>query len=248
MASHKTIEEFQLIRTETELYDSHTYSFMDPICAGTTWSCGSIDTMQGKKLHEYLVSVAAQSLIVATDFFHDAATPHIRYTEMRLSDMVVDSWLSAGGAPDALRFLGINWIVNEHALRSITNHFNNSTPPPGHEGSLAGVVRLTPSGTSDTPSGTSDNPFVRCAERVAAALGDVAGLRIVLKTVHMIRSEDYSHHLICEFDTIAPETVAVPEPAVPEPAQQAGNGSVKRSFSRKGRDALRRTLSHIIRR
>lgn len=243
MSGPKTVAEYQLTRKQEDDFDSHTYAFMTPFLPGglPTWTpygiAMSMSTGTLRQLHEYLVSLEAQAYIVATAFLHEPGKPEARRTEMRLSDMIVDSYIAAGGKPETLRFLGINWIVNQGALEAIDGEFAHAVPEPvvvAEEGGEARVVKIT-------PAGKSDNPFTRCAVRVAEGLSAASGVRVVLKTVSMIRTAKFVYHMVCEFQLEEPASVA------PAAVQTEKKGLIKRTFSKKGRDTIKRTLSHLVR-
>lgn len=252
MSQPTTIAEHELIRIQEEgPFDAHTYSFMAPFLPGKKtpeWSCNSIATTSKNHephiVHEYLVSPEAQAYIIATADMHEAGTPDNRFTSMRLWEMVVDFFLAAGGKPDELRFLGVNWIVNEAARKAMTMEFVEAQPVRDviFDGEKAQVITLV-------GMRKYINPFIRCASRVAEALGKAAGREIVLKAVHLVRTEIYTHHIVCEFEQKELVVVAEDGPPVPVAILSADNSApVKRSFSKKGRDATKRTSSHLIRR
>lgn len=251
MSQPATIAQHQLTRTqEKKRFDEHTYSFMDPFMSGKEtrdWSCSAIETacqnLPKRIVHEYLVYPEAQAYIIATAHMHETSNPDRRFTSMRLWEMVVDSFLAAGGKPDGLRFLGVNWIVNEAALKAIASEFveERSVRHVTIHGEDAQVITLV-------GMRKYANPFIRCASRVAEALSEAAGRDVVLKAVHVVRMQSYVHHMVCEFETNE-LVVAGDGPSVPgaTPATDK-TGPVKRSLSRKGGDAIKRTLSRLIRR
>lgn len=74
--------------------------------------------------------------------------------------MVIDGWASAGGRPEALRYLGISHIVNNAGLTSIRAELARQNAQPGQT--------IT---TSPAEPTWDQNPFARCGSRVAEALG-----------------------------------------------------------------------------
>lgn len=233
-----TIVQHHLTRLNVGPFHEHTYSFMNPFLPGTvapTWSSHLIAKHADGTdvLHEYLVSPESQAYIIATAFLREEGKPEDRRTDMRLSDMVVDSFLAAGGKAGDLRFLGINWIVNQGALWSIHRAFQDAAGDAVRteviDGEQVQVFTLDPSSWE----GKSDNVFVGCAQRVARALSGAAGVEVVLKGVSLIRTKAYVHHMVCEF-----------EQQEAEPVKKTS--LLKRTFSRKGRDAIKRTLSRLV--
>lgn len=239
MFQHQTVTQYQLIRRDVCLLGKDTYSFMAPFLSSKApaWSSYSItERNKYNPLHKYHVSLKSQTYIVATAFFHPAGKPDHRYTDMRLSNMIVDSFLSAGGQADRLQFLGINCIVNKFALASMAEDFRTATDEQRSavviDGKEAQVVTFT-------PSKMSENPFVRCAGRVAEALSDAAGKMVLVKAVSLVRQgagDDGAtvHHMVCEFGL--GEVVA-------DVAQQVPVG--KWFSSKKGHDTIKRTLGRL---
>lgn len=192
-------------------------------------------------MNEYLTSVDSKAYIVATDFLHKPVWPRPgeRYTDMRLADMIVDSFLVAGGRANGLRFLGINWIVDLEARISMFEAFEDATAEQKSSVKIqdkrAKVVTLA-------PSADSGNPFVKCASRVAEALSAASGETIIFKTVNLVRErESNAHHMVCEFEQQACRETVVDKDETPKKT-----GMIQRAFSKKGRGTLRRTLSHIL--
>lgn len=200
MSQRKTIEQYQLTRMQQRLFDEHTYSFMDPFLpAAANWSSHSVHLYSPswhKTLHDYLISLDTQAYIIATAFLHDREDPGSRWTDMRLSHMIVDSWLAAGGSASSLRFLGVNWIINQDALMSIAKAFQKADGKSSvHviDGEQAHVITVK-------PVEMVDNPFVRCAMRVEEILSSIAGRSVVVKTVSLVRSESFVTHMVVEFE------------------------------------------------
>lgn len=199
MFQHQTIEQHQLIRKQEELFDDHTYSFTKsflPIAA--KWTSHAIhDPSSHRTLHHYLVSLEAQAYIIATAFLHEPFDSKSRWTDMRLSHMIVDSWFAAGGKIGGLRFFGVNWIINEDALASIHKEFLNVDSKSERKaimikGEKASVI---------TSKAGADNPFVKCATRVAEALSGVGDWSITVKTISLIRLASFVIHMMIEFDS-----------------------------------------------
>lgn len=90
---------------------------------------------------------------------------------MRLWQMVIDGWTSAGGRPDTLQYLGIHHITNNTALTSMRLELARQNTQPGQ------TITTTPADPT-----WDQNPFARCGSRVAQALSQLAHASIRAKS------------------------------------------------------------------
>lgn len=212
-SKHKIIEEFGLARKKSDRAHHGAYRFMvsaELISCNdrddwSSWSSFSI--FQGySPIHTYTLSLSAQTYVIQSAFLQDEDEPSKRYTECRLWQMVVDSWLSAKGAPETLRYIGVHHIVNPFARAAMQLEFGNITREKTHrhyetlEGKKAQRITLTPA----TADYWTENPFTRCGIRVAKALGELSAKNISLKNVSCIclsevtTDKDAVFHMVLE--------------------------------------------------
>lgn len=97
----------------------------------------------------------------------DPQTPPVRYTQMRCWEIIVDSWLSGGGANDNLRYFGINNVDEPTSKLAISREVEQQMS----SGLIFGPGPIEILSTS--PYWRSI-PWIRCIENVARALSTPA--------------------------------------------------------------------------
>lgn len=127
--------------------------------------------------------------------------------DMRLWQMIVDSWTAAGGRPEALRHLAFHHIVNDAANAAISRAFDRRDAQPGQ------TVVITP----DDGDMWATNPFARCGSAVARALrAATPGQRAVPVRAHLqcpaARDERAQVHMVVEFGSDEPASSPAPQP------------------------------------
>lgn len=119
--------------------------------------------------------------------------------------MVIDGWTSAGGRPEALKYLGVFHIVNPAGLASVQAELTRQTAQPGQQ------VMTVPSDLT-----WNQNPFARSGSRVARALSLMIPATVRVKG-HLKRASNYEDpregtNLVLEFG----EFQEVARPSIPE--------------------------------
>ncbi|KAJ4386801.1 hypothetical protein N0V93_009699 [Gnomoniopsis smithogilvyi] len=129
----------------------------------------------------YTKNVAEKTLVVFSAFLANS-TGTVRYTDMRAWQIIVDSWLTAGGSqpagnPEDLRYLAFHDVLEGQSKAALVKEMQrqwaaaaaglpprSAPPPPPHPPECVEFTAAT--------SGENwlTNPWIRCSEHVAAAL------------------------------------------------------------------------------
>lgn len=117
----------------------------------------------------YTKSVAEKTLVVFSAFLTNSFAT-VRYTDMRAWQMIVDSWLTAGGnqpagTPEGLQYLAFHDILEGQSKAALIKEMQKQW--------AAGLPRSDPPESVEYTSASENwltNPWIRCSERVAAAL------------------------------------------------------------------------------
>lgn len=167
----RSIADFQLWREQANIANKipdyvipNYLDFLEPFLGATKitdedWQLFSIygtDPEDGYKnfLLFYAISIPKQTYVVLDVQLTDWNDPLDRLTNMRLFEMIRDTWATA--APETqLKYLGIRQIENPTSRRAISAEFDNA-------GEAAQM-----SITANNSTAWSENPFIRCAEHVS---------------------------------------------------------------------------------
>lgn len=139
----------------------------------TTWLTNMIYcTHTNRNILTYMMNVNLGTFVIisANTATTGEQQQQERYTNARLWQLVVDSWVAGGGAPNNLRWLGVRQIINTVTVPFILREFNGS-----HEHWL------------DVPNNSQlreGNLFFKSARRIASELtGRNNGTRITIRTL-----------------------------------------------------------------
>lgn len=204
MASPPTIEDFQLTREEYQprFLPNNFFGFLTDFLGPTdaldgTWqffqvymtvddavdesdrlqtpSSGDSDGPQRQWLHSYAISVPRQTYVILNVKLVDKDDHTSRYTDMRLSEMIVANWNAAAG-PVKLENLGVKLIINGDSRTAMVNEFAHATT----QGTADADALHLPL-TRDQALNWAANPFIKCADYVAGVVaGDSSKVRVWL--------------------------------------------------------------------
>lgn len=199
MTQRRTVEEFGLERKGRESDYLNSYNFLVPFAGPTMseseWTCQQVEDSDEIPLSMYSINSSKKVYVVFTAFLEASAT--LRYTEMRLWEMVVANWVHGGHTPDSLRYLGISNIVNARVRQAIRAEWQHQLDQ-GHKPFGSSDQKMLTI-TRDTSSSTwVDNYFVRSGLRVAESLSS-AERPLTLEKVHLIRIDVNGLYLVLEF-------------------------------------------------
>lgn len=177
----KTLVDFRLARKpstgrlETTVYN-FLASFIGVRIEESDWKVYDIKrTDDGKYLLKYAVSIQKETFLVINAEIEDEDSG-TRFTDMRLNEMIMDSWIAEGGQPRALQYLGIWRITNELVVKHMMEHF-------GH---LEKKDRLILKFKECT--GFHGNVFLRCGLSLVRGLNRIGDGALELKQAYYIKS------------------------------------------------------------
>lgn len=203
MAQRRTIEDFGLARIEGQPEDRNSYNFLVPFAgpmSGSEWIWRQINNPSDQDpygLLQYAINSPKKAFIVHAAFLTTASALTGRKTDMRLWQMIADSWVAAGNRSDSLRYLAVSLIVNADIRTNIDSEWKHQEDqgqqmPFGTDYEILTITRRNTSVTFD------QNHFVRSAVRVAEALSTVEKI-VTVEKVHLVRAQHHGRYMVIEF-------------------------------------------------
>ncbi|KAI1861154.1 hypothetical protein JX265_009773 [Neoarthrinium moseri] len=163
MSDHQTIQDFMLTRASCPTH-STVYAFMEPFVGDDcTWTSQRVKRQDNHVVLTYGTAVAHQAYVVVDANITEEDPPYRRYTEMRLNQMIIDTYRAAGGNLDTLQYVGLYCILNESVRYAIVKEFLSQ----GQDFQQAAQVEVTPASATWNDS----NLFVRSGANLAQRLG-----------------------------------------------------------------------------
>lgn len=159
----------------------------------------------------YTMSVPTNSFIVNGAFLIHQET-NARFTEMRAWQIIADCWLAGGGTQppgqrDGLKYLVFREVVEVQSCVSMRQELRRQGCRNPVDGQWAAPAEFTPASKS-----WKKTPFVRCAERVAAALSTATSKIEARRAWIMYKSIDVGEadsHLVVELAPITSNAVEI---------------------------------------
>lgn len=196
MAERKTMKDYGLVSVEDDIQSNQSdepLDFLVPFLRRISlrdWKKYIITSPAEPGLDIiYYVSLSKQALVLTSAFLSKEFAP-VRYTDMRLWEVIVDAWSEAGGQPEDLRYLAFYDIVNEAVRSAIEKEFESHKQQTG-------TLAVTP---ADCPT-WKENAFARCADRVAKALSSVDYNRTIkVARAHLIQDAEWLDPELEEFN------------------------------------------------
>lgn len=130
MTQHQTLAGFGLIRKFTTSFADLRLQFVDPVIGETNskdWRfCNITDPLNPNLRFSYAVCVSKGALVLLETTLTNGRDPsdelYIRYTSMRLWELIVDCWTDAAQTNAiSLCWIGISDIVNMDVRHMIQN-------------------------------------------------------------------------------------------------------------------------------
>lgn len=212
-SQHKSAASFGLERKVAEgRFLSQSFEFLTPFIGEpideADWMRYVIEKSEdGKFILSYAVSVQKRSLVIFNASLANKERPKERFTEMTLSEMILDSWIVEGQEPETLRFLGIWMVQNNDAEAQMIREFSES--PEG----LLHTDRMTlrPESPGNSKAFT-DNIFLGCGLSLAKKLDRASAQNMVLKKADFLKAgadaDDLVLYIVMQFGDRSEEEVA----------------------------------------
>lgn len=207
---HQTISDFGLTRKlSTNRLETAVYNFLTPFIGGPfdEAQCKVYDiyTRDEKKfLLKYAVSVEKATFLVINAELENEDTG-TRNTNMRLHEMILDSWIAESGSSTDLRHLCIWRITNEGAFEHMIDTYMSQY----HSICKENQVNLNP----EEGTAFHDNIFLRCGLSLVRELQCLRDGNLVVRKAYYIKSgtdeDDLIFHIIIEFGKVGDEEESV---------------------------------------
>lgn len=162
--------------------------YVGPWCE---WELFEILTRDNKSLHTYAVSVRHHAYIVATARLAPEEDLSRRFTNMRLHQMVTANYIAAGGTAQTLRYVGIDTIMNDDAVRSMYMEASRQ----GRDLSWGPIVVRPDSPT--WPNCLAENPFMKFGRHLFRSMNSRQDLVINQVIMAHLPSQDFMVIEIC---------------------------------------------------
>lgn len=193
------ISDFRLKRELSSTLDTTVYDFLVPFVGppigASDWKVYNIHRADDNRfLLKYAISIEKQTLLVINVELEDG-TSSIRYTNMRLKEMILDSWIVEGGSPDAFKYLGIWRITNEDVTEHMIHEYI------AHHGSLDKEDEMI----LEPKEGTSchNNTFFRCGISLARELQRLSNEHLEMKKAYYLKigkdEDDLIFYMVMQF-------------------------------------------------
>lgn len=212
----QTISDFGLTRKlSTDRLETTIYNFLTPFTGVpfdvAQWKLYEIDVRDDKKfLLQYAVSVEKATFLVINAELENEDTG-ARYTNMRLHEMILDSWIAESGSPTDLQYLCLWRITNEGTFEHMIDTYMT------HHGSLCRGNQVT----LNPEEGTAfhDNMFLRCGLSLVRELQRLSNGDLKVRKAYYLKSgtdeDDLIFHVVIKFGRVGEEEEAIdikPEP------------------------------------
>ncbi|KAI8955810.1 hypothetical protein F4801DRAFT_599049 [Xylaria longipes] len=160
--SRRTIIDYGLLRFDLYV-ERADLEFIEPYANPTgsdpVWAGYSVENEQNTISSMFAVSTSLKVYVTMAVFLTLAENVGAnRLTPMRLHEMIVDTYLAAGGDLKTLRFLGTKSIINTVTRDQVQRLFQRA----GKDFTQPGSVEFRP-GHTEFASAILGNPFTRCA-------------------------------------------------------------------------------------
>lgn len=253
--THKTIADYEGLersRNEGRTTSLDEIDFLMPFTGPTTaeeWHDGQISKPRLPRpiseLHGYAYNSRKKAYVVFYIFLgHPGELPgqEIRHTEMRMWEMITDSWITTGNAPDSLRYVAFSDIINMTVRGLIEEEWAHQESLAADDDGTGGgggqrefgierqrMLTITPTTGART---WNRNPFIRSGVRVATALSTASrsgsrGRTVTCVKAHLIRRDEVEMDMVLEFkngepgqETYREELVRRAEPMVAHNVEQ----------------------------
>ncbi|KAI0485760.1 hypothetical protein F4859DRAFT_528728 [Xylaria cf. heliscus] len=161
-APRKTVLDYGLVRTSFPI-EKDDITFMEPYVNPTgtldpAWAGFSVDSKAPAITNTCAVSTALGAYVTMSAFLtFSEEVGADRLTPMRLRDIIIDTYLAAGGSLETLRFVGTKGIINIATRRHAEQLFRRA----GKDITQQGSVEFWPWDEAFA-SASLGNPFSRC--------------------------------------------------------------------------------------
>ncbi|KAH8162888.1 hypothetical protein CIB48_g5364 [Xylaria polymorpha] len=182
-ASRRTIFDYGLVRFDFNI-DRHDMEFMEPYInpnasADPAWVGFSIENGTNTLCSRCAVSTSLKAYVTTSSFLTlGEAIGANRITPMRLREMIVDTYLAAGGDLKTLQFIATKAIINTVTRDQVKLLFSRV----GRDLTQKGSVEVWP-WDEDFAVSTLGNPFTRCIHSLLQhnkiEMGDAKILRFI---------------------------------------------------------------------
>lgn len=208
----QTISDFGLARKlSTRRLEATVYNFLIPFIGvpfhKPQWKVYDIYSIDGNKfLLKYAVSVEKATFLVINAELENEDTG-TRHTNMRLHEMILDSWIAETGSPTDLQFLCVWRVTNEGAFNHMIDTYMTD------DGSLRRENQVS----IKTDEGTAfhDNIFLRCGLSLVRELRYLSDESLEMKRAHYIKSgtseDDLIFHIVMKLGRIGEQQEEVEE-------------------------------------
>lgn len=204
MALRRSLEDYGLQRTQSGFSTSlEPLEFLVPFLGSNTpeeWQFRRIYDPQLspalKNLHKYACSSRKKAFVVLEAFLEFGG--EVRITEMRLWQMIVDSWTMSGNTFDSLRYVGFVDIINPTVITLMDEEWAHQLSQGQKE--LGTEVQRVLTITPETGKTWGQNPFIRCSMHVAASLS-TADKTVQCVKAYLIKRRDIGRYILLEFSS-----------------------------------------------
>lgn len=224
----QTISTFGLTRKlSTTRLESTVYNFLTPFIGVPfhegQWKVYEICTSDDKKfLLKYAVSVEKATFLVINAELENEDTG-ARYTDMRLHEIILDSWIAESGSPTDLQYLCIWRITNEGTFEHMIDTYMNYY----HILSRGNQVTLNP----EEGTAFNENLFLRCGLSLVRELQRLSDEHIEMRQAYYRKSgtdeDDLIFHIVMKFGKVGEEEEAIdikPEPEFQRTSDESDGG------------------------
>ncbi|CAN8097543.1 unnamed protein product [Discula destructiva] len=211
MTVRRLVEEFQLVRTDVGFsQDLDHFVFLVPFSGPTAqseWNFRRVlapqlipENPQSANLFKYAFNSVKKAFVVFDVFLADDDGD--RFTDMRLWQMLQDSWMATGNCEASLRYVAFHYIVNEAVRDLISEEWEyqvRSRASGGGGQREYGTSRqrmLTITG--DNSPTWARNVFIRSGVRLAESLCTAEKI-LTCEKVHLIRRDETLMYMVLEF-------------------------------------------------
>lgn len=166
-----SLADFELVREDGPKYDAKSLQFVSKsIGEANDWRFKSVIAMDYNKhpdfMFQYGVSSSKGAIVVFSVFLEtEPAGQRMLQVDIRLHELVLDSWIAEGGKRENLRYLAFHDIINDAARGCIKGDFvsqkflsQKAKPQPGQT-----EITVTP----ESSIYWNLNPFLRSARHIA---------------------------------------------------------------------------------
>lgn len=184
----RTLANFPLTRAPgfDDFYEHTCFDFITPQVGPTPYSSPgwAFRYVQAQNYDEnpdlevgYAVSLSRNAMVFFNVFLEENGT---RLTDMRLWELIIDSWIFEGGNPNSLRYIGLADIINPVIVRQIKREIGDQVSRGRATRGQQEQVTVEPGCLT-----WKENPFIRCCENVARGLRGIDNQAITVTRAHL---------------------------------------------------------------